>query len=101
QTMAERYGVSVPQLCIRYTLQLDTVSLPKTANPDHMRSNAQVDFEISDDAMVTLRDLEDVDYVEHSAFPVYSAVHPDPSVLATIDIQVAGFVLHGILTGSP
>lgn len=72
QTMAERYGVSVPQLCIRYTLQLDTVSLPKTANPDHMRSNAQVDFEISDDDMVTLRDLEDVDYGEHSAFPVYS-----------------------------
>src|SRR5699024_12678911 len=68
QTMAERYGVSVPQLCIRYTLQLDTVSLPKTANPDHMRSNAQVDFEISDDDMVTLRDLEDVDYGEHSAF---------------------------------
>lgn|SRR5690625_2009514 len=33
QAMADRYGVSVPQLCIRYTLQLDTVSLPKTANP--------------------------------------------------------------------
>ena len=47
QAMAQKYGVSVPQLCIRYTLQLGTVSLPKTANPDHMRSNAQVDFEIS------------------------------------------------------
>ncbi|MFI7006478.1 aldo/keto reductase [Streptomyces sp. NPDC050145] len=70
--MAERYGVSVPQLCIRYTLQLDTVSLPKTANPDHMRSNAQVDFEISDADMDTLRDLRDVDYGEHSVFPVYS-----------------------------
>ena len=42
--MAERYAVTVPQLCIRYTIQLDTVSLPKTANPDHMRSNAQVDY---------------------------------------------------------
>lgn len=72
KAMAEKYGVSVPQLCIRYTLQLDTVSLPKTANPEHMRSNAQVDFEISGDDMKILRDLRDVDYGEHSAFPVYS-----------------------------
>ncbi|MFJ9539176.1 aldo/keto reductase [Streptomyces sp. NPDC101225] len=72
QAMAEKYGVSVPQLCIRYTLQLDTVSLPKTANPDHMRSNAAVDFEISDEDMGALRGLRDVDYGEHSAFPVYS-----------------------------
>ncbi|MGW7824792.1 aldo/keto reductase [Streptomyces puniciscabiei] len=72
QAMAEKYGVSVPQLCIRYTLQLGTVSLPKTANPEHMRSNAEVGFEISGDDMGTLRDLHDVDYGEHSAFPVYS-----------------------------
>ncbi|MFE2377716.1 aldo/keto reductase [Streptomyces sp. NPDC059398] len=72
QAMAERYGVSVPQLCIRYTLQLGTVSLPKTANPEHMRSNAEVDFEISGADMDILRDLRDVDYGEHSAFPVYS-----------------------------
>ena len=72
QAMAQKYGVSVPQLCIRYTLQLGTVSLPKTANPEHMRSNAEVDFEISGDDMDVLRDLRDVDYGEHSAFPVYS-----------------------------
>ena len=46
--IAERYSVTVPQLCIRYTLQLGTVSLPKTANPDHMRENADVDFVITD-----------------------------------------------------
>ena len=45
--IAEKYGVSVPQLCIRYTLQLGAVSLPKTGNPEHMRTNAEVDFEIS------------------------------------------------------
>ncbi|MFZ3561680.1 MULTISPECIES: aldo/keto reductase [unclassified Streptomyces] len=72
RAMAEKYGVSVPQLCIRYTLQLGTVSLPKTANPDHMRSNADVDFEISGDDMDALRGLRDVDYGEHSVFPVYS-----------------------------
>lgn len=72
QALADHYGVSVPQLCIRYTLQLGTVSLPKTTNPDHMRSNAQVDFQISDEDMAALRKLEDVDYGEHSVFPVYS-----------------------------
>ncbi len=72
QAMAQKYSVGVPQLCIRYTLQLGTVSLPKTANPDHMRSNAQVDFEISEADMDVLKGLHDQDYGEHSAFPVYS-----------------------------
>ncbi|MBM2618427.1 aldo/keto reductase [Actinoplanes sp. LDG1-06] len=70
--MAERYGVTVPQLCIRYTLQLGTVSLPKTANVEHMRSNAQVDTVISADDMNLLRDLHARDYGQHSQFPVYS-----------------------------
>ncbi|EPQ73147.1 aldo/keto reductase [Mycobacterium marinum] len=70
--IAEKYGVSVPQLCIRYTLQLGAVSLPKTANPDHMRSNAQVDFVIADEDMDALRNLDERDYGDSSAFPVYS-----------------------------
>ena len=70
--IAEKYGVTVPQLCIRYTLQLGTVSLPKTANPEHMRSNAEVDFEIADDDMAALRDLDERDYGESSVFPVYA-----------------------------
>lgn len=71
-TIAGKYGVSVPQLCIRYTLQLGTVSLPKTANPEHMRANARVDFVISDEDIDALRNLDQKDYGEHSAFPVYS-----------------------------
>jgi diketogulonate reductase-like aldo/keto reductase len=70
--MAEQYGVSVPQLCIRYTLQLGTVSLPKTGNPDHMRTNAQVDFMISEQDMEALQALDEKDYGKHAAFPVYS-----------------------------
>ncbi|WP_404407894.1 hypothetical protein [Jeotgalibacillus malaysiensis] len=35
--IAEKYGVSVPQLSIRYDLQLGLLSLPKTANPEHMK----------------------------------------------------------------
>lgn len=72
RAIADRYGVSVPQLCIRYTLQLGTVSLPKTANPEHMRSNARVDFEITDGDMDVLRNLRARDYGDNSVFPVYS-----------------------------
>jgi diketogulonate reductase-like aldo/keto reductase len=70
--LAAAYGVSVPQLCIRYTLQLGAVSLPKTANPAHMRSNAQLDFEIGEADMDALRALVATDYGESAAFPVYS-----------------------------
>ncbi|WLQ37749.1 aldo/keto reductase [Streptomyces castrisilvae] len=70
--IAEKYAVGVPQLCIRYALQLGTQPLPKTANPEHMRSNADVDFEISEADMAALRTLDERDYGEHAAFPVYS-----------------------------
>ena len=70
--MAQKYGVSVPQLCIRYTLQLDLLPIPKTANPDHMKNNADVDFEISQDDMTALKDMEKIkDYGDASMFPVY------------------------------
>jgi diketogulonate reductase-like aldo/keto reductase len=72
QAMADAYRVTVPQLCIRYTLQLGAVSLPKTANPSHMRANADIDFVISDEDMTALRDLHGRDYGEHNVFPVYS-----------------------------
>ncbi|WP_273089550.1 aldo/keto reductase [Cryptobacterium curtum] len=70
--MAKKYNVSVAQLCIRYVLQLDMVALPKTANPDHMKSNAAVDFEIAADDMETLKNVERIsDYGDSSFFPVY------------------------------
>ena len=70
--MADKYGVSVPQLCIRYTLQLGAISLPKTANPEHMKTNAQVDFTISDADMEALKNFKKIEnYGANSGFPVY------------------------------
>ena len=70
--IAEKYGVTVPQLGIRYVLQLDLLPLPKTANPAHMKNNADVDFVISDDDMDFLNDMEQIeDYGDASMFPVY------------------------------
>ncbi len=70
--MAEKYGVTIPQLCIRYDLQLGMVTLPKTANPEHMKENADVGFEISSADMEILKATERIkDYGEHSFFPVF------------------------------
>ncbi|WP_455169596.1 aldo/keto reductase [Aegicerativicinus sediminis] len=71
--MAEKYNVSVPQLGIRFDLQLGLLPLPKTANPDHMKTNAKLDFVISEEDMDFLMNLERIkDYGEASKFPVYA-----------------------------
>ncbi|WP_418820854.1 aldo/keto reductase family protein [Ruminococcus sp.] len=71
--MAEKYGVFAAQLCIRYVIQLGTVALPKTADPDHMKSNAHVDFVISDEDMKLLTNVEHIsDYGDFNMFPVFS-----------------------------
>ena len=70
--IADKYGVSVPQLCIRYTLQLGAISLPKTGNPEHMKTNADVDFEISAEDMEALKAFRKIEsYGASSGFPVY------------------------------
>lgn len=72
QAMADKYGVTVAQLCIRYTLQLGTISLPKTANPAHMKANAELDFEISTEDMKVLKNFKKIEsYGASSGFPVY------------------------------
>lgn len=72
KAMADKYGVSVPQLCIRFTLQLGAIVLPKTANPAHMKTNAEVDFEISAEDMEVLKHFKKIEnYGDSSAFPVY------------------------------
>lgn len=71
--MAKKYGVSVPQLCIRYALELGAVALPKTANPVHMQANAEVEFSISKEDMEMLKSLSLMkDYGEFTRFPVFS-----------------------------
>ncbi|MDD2700809.1 MAG: aldo/keto reductase [Sideroxydans sp.] len=70
--MAAQYGVSLAQLCIRYTLQQGLLPLPKTGNPLHMKSNAALDFVISDEDMVVLNNMAPIkDYGDFSVFPVY------------------------------
>ena len=74
-TIADKYGVTVPQLSIRYVLMLGLLALPKTANPAHMKENAAVNFVISDEDMEFLKNMEQIEnYGEASMFPVYGGV---------------------------
>jgi len=75
QDIAKTNGVSVSQLAIRYCLQLGLLPLPKTANPQHMKSNADVDFAISDADMLLLENIKQIEnYGVHSRFPVFGKV---------------------------
>lgn len=69
--MAEKYKVSVAQLCIKYTLQLDTVSIPKASSKEHIEDNAKLDFEISEEDMIKLIKLNEIDYGKDSFWPVF------------------------------
>ena len=69
--MAEKYNVSVAQLCIKYTLQLDTVSLPKASSKEHIEDNMKLDFEISDEDMIELIKLNEINYGKDSFWPVF------------------------------
>lgn len=71
--VAKRYEVSPAQLCIRYVLQLGMVALPKTGNPEHMKINSEVNFQISDQDMEFLKKIQPIEnYGEYSVFPVFS-----------------------------
>lgn len=67
--MAQKYGKSVAQLCIRFALQNGVNPLPKSATPARIASNLEVfDFVIADADMAYLR-----------ALPTFggSGLHPD------------------------
>lgn len=72
--MAEKYKASPAQLSIRYVLQLGTVALPKTTSKDHMKSNADIDFTISEVDMNTLNELPLIEtYGDDQVMPVFSS----------------------------
>lgn len=69
--MAESYNVSVAQLCIKYTLELDTISIPKASSKEHIEDNAKLDFEISEHDMIELMKLNEINYGPLALWPVF------------------------------
>jgi diketogulonate reductase-like aldo/keto reductase len=89
--IAEQYNVSVPQLGIRYALQLGLLPLPKTANPEHMKENADVDFVISEADMDHLKNVEQIeDYGSASMMPVFGGELNLKSVVSSIIHSIRG-----------
>lgn len=72
EKFATKYGVSVAQLCIKYTLQLNTISIPKASSKEHIEDNAKLDFVISDEDMIELIKLNEIDYGEDAFWPVFN-----------------------------
>lgn len=72
QETADKYGVNVAQLCIRFLIQLNIVPLPKATSEAHIKANSEVDFEIDDEDMNKLLDVAPLsDYGEQNFFPVF------------------------------
>lgn len=68
QTLAEKYGKSIAQICIRWSLQRGYLPLPKSVTPARIKENSEVfDFELSADDAQLIADLKGV--VGYSADP--------------------------------
>jgi diketogulonate reductase-like aldo/keto reductase len=63
--MAQRYGKSVAQLCIRYVSQSGVLPLPKTTTRARMIENADIDFDITAADMAFLDSLVDIATEQH------------------------------------
>lgn len=71
--MAEKYQVSVPQLAIRYCLELGLLPLPKSANKAHIQTNANLNFDITNADLNQLKNIKRIEnYGDASNFPVYN-----------------------------
>jgi diketogulonate reductase-like aldo/keto reductase len=55
--LAEKYGVSVAQLSLRYLLEHGVVALPKSVTPERIRANTELEFELAPDDVETLDGL--------------------------------------------
>ncbi len=59
--LADKYEKTVAQICIRYTLQRGTVTLPKSTHEEYILQNADVNFVIDEQDMNYLNGLRDID----------------------------------------
>jgi diketogulonate reductase-like aldo/keto reductase len=69
--MAKKYNVSIPQLAIKYCLQLELLPLPKASSIDHVKNNTELDFTISKEDMTHLKAIEMTDYGSNNETPVF------------------------------
>lgn len=70
--IGKKYNKSFAQICLKYQLQLGCVVLPKASSIEHLKNNFDLDFEISNEDMDILNNVEPLeDYGDHDFFPVF------------------------------
>lgn len=57
EVVANKYGKSITQICIKYCLQNNTLPLPKSGSYGHIKENFDLDFTISDEDMKYLDNI--------------------------------------------
>lgn len=56
--LAKKYNKSVPQIILRHTTQKNIAVIPRSFNPEHLKSNTEIfDFELTPEEMETLENL--------------------------------------------
>lgn len=61
KAFAQKYGKSIAQICIRWSLQMGYLPLPKSVTESRIQENARVfDFELSDEDVKAIADMKGV-----------------------------------------
>lgn len=61
QNLAAKYGKSIAQICVRWSLQMGFLPLPKSVNEERIKENAEVfDFELSGEDVKFIANLKGV-----------------------------------------
>jgi len=57
--LAEKYGKNAGQIILRFEVQEGVITLPKSTNPERIRTNLDIfDFELTDEEMNAMRNLD-------------------------------------------
>lgn len=57
--LAEKYGKSVAQICLAFSLQMDVVPLPKSLSIERMKQNMDIDFELEKEDFEKIVNMEE------------------------------------------
>ena len=73
ESIADKHHVSPAQVCLRFSLELGLLPLPKSANPDRMRQNRELfGFSLDEDDRAELMGLPEK--------TGWSGEHPDDAI---------------------
>ena len=65
--IAQKYGKSIAQVCVRWSLQQGAIPLPKSVNPERIAQNSQVfDFSLEDE---DCKAIAEINYAELGITP--------------------------------